>query len=64
MSDEAEPPSEPAEQDYAFILRPEKSPYWSTRGLKLDLGADRWAADAHDALVVLDEVWADRRQRP
>ncbi len=29
-----------------------------------DLGADRWAADAHDALVVLDEVWADRRQRP
>lgn len=43
MTDEAEPPSEPADQDYAFILRPEKSPYWSTRGLKLDLGADRWA---------------------
>jgi excisionase family DNA binding protein len=26
-----------------------------------DLGADRWAADAHDVLAVLDELWAGRR---
>lgn len=38
MSDDA-----PNERDYQFVLRPERSPFWRTEGLKIDMGADRWA---------------------
>lgn len=41
MSEDSPPPA--PDQDYKFILRPERSHYWRTKGLKVDLGANRWA---------------------
>lgn len=40
MSEDTPPPA--PEHDYRFILRPEQSHYWRTKGLKVDLGANRW----------------------